>query len=151
MHRQRICERLRKARLWASASTETWIVFKGLPINHFGKLAGRKGANLGLWMVAKVLPGKHSQQVAFCLYLAIHTPCVPPSVFDFATMGDLKNLRVFHRPKLLSAFQLQNQYGHMKGSSLNNFEIFFLTEELLSRKRFLIAVIKSSSKSSSTK
>jgi hypothetical protein len=44
---------------------------KGLPINNFGKLAGRKGGNLGLWMVAKALPGKHSQQVAFCLYLAI--------------------------------------------------------------------------------
>jgi hypothetical protein len=46
-------------------------VSKGLPINHLGKLDGRKGVNLGLWIVAKALRSGHPQKVAFPLYLAI--------------------------------------------------------------------------------
>jgi len=46
-------------------------VLKAIPINRFGKLDGRKGAKLGVWIVAKALPSKHSQNVAFCLYLAL--------------------------------------------------------------------------------
>jgi len=54
-----------------------------MPIKHLGKLDGQKGANLGLWMVAKALRSGHPQKVAFPLYLAIHTACVPPSVSDY--------------------------------------------------------------------
>jgi hypothetical protein len=46
-------------------------VLKATLINRFGKLDGRKGAKLGLWIVAKALPSKHSQNVAFSFYLAI--------------------------------------------------------------------------------
>jgi hypothetical protein len=55
-------------------------VTKGFPLNHFGKLDGRKGANLGLWMVAKALCTGQPQKVAFPLYLAFHATRVPPSV-----------------------------------------------------------------------
>jgi hypothetical protein len=47
------------------------MVSKGLPIKHLGKLDGQKGANLGLWMVAKALRSGHPQKVAFPLYLAV--------------------------------------------------------------------------------
>jgi hypothetical protein len=46
------------------------MVSKGMPIKHLGKLDGQKGANLGLWMVAKALRSGHPQKVAFPLYLA---------------------------------------------------------------------------------
>jgi len=44
---------------------------KAMPVKRFEQLDVRKGAKLGVWMVAKASPGKHSQNVAFCLYLAI--------------------------------------------------------------------------------
>jgi len=46
-------------------------VLEAIRINRFGKLDGRKGAKIWVWIAAKALPGKHSQNVAFCLYLAL--------------------------------------------------------------------------------
>jgi hypothetical protein len=63
--------KMEKARLKSLLFIESWMVSKGLPIKHLGKLDGQKGANLGLWMVAKALRSGHSQNVAFRLYLAL--------------------------------------------------------------------------------
>jgi hypothetical protein len=52
------------------------MVSKGLPIKHLGKLDGQKGANLGLWMVAKALLSGHPQKAAFPLSWNLAHTCV---------------------------------------------------------------------------